>query len=92
MQLVQVLNGSQHDCLGRELMSWDSSNSPFFSSPSQMHSIPLEMTLELEGRSLAASNGFVCAALTAQEQALRVLHAHGLHAPGLFTPLRRTWD
>ena len=44
VQLGQVLNGSQHDCLGRVLMSWDSSNSPFFSSPSQMHSIPPEMT------------------------------------------------
>ena len=29
VQLCQVLNGSQHDCI-RMLMSWDSSNSTFF--------------------------------------------------------------
>ena len=66
VQLGQMLNGSQHDCLERVLMSWNSSSSPFF----------------LAVRSLAAGNGLVRAAPTAKEQALRVLNAQGLHAPG----------
>ena len=33
VQLGQMLNGLQHDCLGRVLMSLDSSSSPFFLRP-----------------------------------------------------------
>ena len=72
----------------------------FFAQPDAQHSArnhPLsKVALGVSSRprsrrSLAAGNGFVRAP-KAQEQALRVLHAQGLHAPGLFLPPSRTSD
>ena len=86
VQLGQVLNGSKHDCLGRVLMSWDSSNSPFFffAQPDAQHPASNDHLSWRSARQKLAMALFG-RPLTAKERALRVLHAQGLHAPGLFS-------